>query len=257
VRHPKPRQLFAPLSADKVNEEFETLQSSSGWTLTEFQRLFSQLRNDPGGWTAFEKLDKRGYPKAILLLSLGATFSNKLHFWREWTAWESKWDGLGNVVKTLRRIETKMKRHLEKNDRGPIPLPTLSGTTEGSEEYIRSHMAERRLRDIHKALATAAAEIEEYCRTRRKWLRDVPRRDIAEKESIGLFMRSVKGRTGKWYLSDVEQLLRVGNISITAETLRKMLKFRTPLLDRWDIRTGYRWEQKPENSDQKLPPNFR
>jgi hypothetical protein len=51
-------------------------------------------------------------------------------------------------------------------------------------------------------------------------------------------MRGVKARTGKWYVEDVAKLLKVGGIVVSAETLRKMLKWHTPLLDNYDLRAA-------------------
>lgn len=231
MRHPKARQVFAPLPAEKINEEFQRLQSNSGLVLN--QKLFRQLRNDPDAWPAFEKLVERGYSRAALLVSLQHTFSNRLLFWTGWSSWKDKWDGLNSLGKTLQRVQQKMKRHLDRSERGPIPLPTLVATDEASADYQKSQMSDIRLRNIHEYIKNAAGEIEDYCQMRRQWLREVPRKDIAERESIGMFMRSVKGRTGKWYLSDVAKLLKAGGIVIPAETLRKMLNLRAPRLDLW------------------------
>jgi hypothetical protein len=243
---------LVPLSAVKINEEFEKLQSSSGWKFPDCKQLFNRLRNDPDGWTAFEKLGKRGYPQDILLISLRTMFSNMLRCWKEWDAWERKWDGLDSVSKTLRLTERKMKRHLSLSDRGPIPLPHLDDGQDGHEGFGQiAHRAECRMTEIQALLAEAATDIEHYGEMRKKWVRKVTRRDIAEKEQLGHLMRSVKARTGKWYLSDVAHLFRAGEVFTSADTLRKMLRFHTPALDMW-AKTP-----KPENSSQKLAPNFR
>ena len=169
------------------------------------------------------------------------------------------------MARTLTLIQKKMGKHLSRSERGPIPLPTLAGTEKGTKEYERSHLSSSHLQAIYDGLKLAIAEIDEYCRMRREWLRRVPRRDIAEKESLGLLMRSVKDRTGKCYHADLSKLLSidVSKVAVTinnetvrlrplrtsADALRKILKLRTPLLDQWN--------PKPETSEQNLPSNFR
>ena len=249
-RHPKGPKTFVSPTSEAVAQEFENLQSNSGWRLIDFQQLFGRIRKDRYAWPAFEKLTGRGYRPDHLLMSLGHTFVNNTRFWDEWDAWKRKWEGLTSIAKTLRLLEKKMDGDLAGQSRGPIPLPTRVGTEAGSEEYQKSQLSASRLRVIHENLKIAASEIEEYCRLRREWLRRVPRRDIAEKESLGLLMRSVKERTHKWYFTDVSKLLSIDVSKLTvisnnkptllkplrtsAEALRKIVTLRTPLLDRHD-----------------------
>ena len=224
--------------------EIARLESNSGWRFRDSDRaLFRDIRSDVEAQHAFEKLTKgrRAIRPAVLLLNLGSEFCPR--DWKEWEAWKDKWAGLSTAAKTIRLVEAKMKRHVGKSNRGPVPLPIMAGTEKGDKDYIRSHRADSRLRDICKTLAACAAEIEEYCQMRRNWLREVPRKNATQKERIVLFMRFVKEKTGKWYFERVAALLNVGRKinarnEITAETLRKLRKLRTPLLDRLEARTG-------------------
>ena len=246
----KPLRKSLPPTRDQIAQEFKTMQSQSEWNLTDFEDVFVIIRADWNAWSAFEEIVRCGYKQDHLLMSLAITFSHDPRstlflsgtHWDGWTPWNEKWKGLKGVANTLTLIATKMEKHIAKSDRGPIPLPTLSGSEKGSADYHKSNLSGKRLAEIHSSIVAMTEEIKQYCEMARDWRKVVPRSDIIEDESLRLFVESIKACTGEWHIPEVAKLLSAGGVSVSEETLWKMLKLRTPLLDRSDPKTGHQWE---------------
>ena len=225
-----------PARATKLTASLELPPEieSSGWNFDNETRLaYRKIIGDLEARKAFEKLTigNRSIPPAHLLLSLGEIKRFPSRTWNEWDRWQDKWEYLERTVKSLRRIASKMQKYLEPKYRGPIPLPTWTGPED--ESYLKSHLAEQRLRSIAEQFSRDASEIERYCNMRREWLRKTPRKDrkgMAEKERLVMFLRFVESRTGRPHTEDVVALLNVirgkaGDSSeVTANELRKLSK---------------------------------
>lgn len=237
IRLPR-RAISEPPSDESVEKRFQELQGDGRKFSEGTRNLFYAIMRDAEVRSAFEKLSKHGYRADMLLVDLGSQFSPAHQHWNEWGAWKNKWDGLQSVGKTLRTLERKMKQHLAKNSRGPVPLPTLISESEGNDDYDRSLMAQhQRLPEIHQSIAAGATDIEQYCEMRRKWLRKASRHDIAQREQLAWLMRAVKHRTGKWFVADVSALWNAGakltgRQRMSVDVLSKITRFRTPRLDR-------------------------
>ena len=237
----------------QVEEELVQL-SQLGWNLGESHRkLYRAIRSDPSASIAFEKLTAglRAIPPVILLLSLeaeGFSRGEPRQDWKDWDRWKDKWEDLGRTARSLKRIASSMEKHIKRNDRGPIPLPTLLPTTEGEaadkerEEYSRSHQANARLTAIVASLLENALEIERFCQMRHNWLQRMPRkhRDTIQSERRVLFLRFVEARTGESHFEDIAALFNVCTrvsqpnaqaTEFSADYLRKLSnRFSTPLI---------------------------
>lgn len=241
------------VASSQIDAEFAQL-ASSGWNLGEsHRRLYRAIRSDPSAASAFAKLTtgSRAIPPVILLLNLEVeAFSQgkPRQDWKGWDRWKDKWEDLGRTGKSLKRIAANIEKHIQRSDRGPIPLPTLLPTTEGEVEdkergeYAHSLQANRRLKAIVASLRENASEIERFCQIRRDWLRRMPRkrRDTIQSERHILFLRFVEARTGKSHFEHVATLLNVcrttchpgDNINeFSADYLRKLSsRFSTPFI---------------------------
>jgi hypothetical protein len=199
--------------------------TSFGWRFTELHiEVYEAIQCDPEARRAFEILTSGPAMvlPAHLLLNLG---EEKKHYlgiqetddgkWirsgtfddSHWKNWNSKWKGIAANAKSMRRISLKLTDNIRKSDRGPIALPTLR---EGDVERAASHGADNRLQSISEELLGLATEIEQYCETRRQWIKKMPkkdRRDIIEKERLVLLVRWIESRTGRPHFPQIAALL--------------------------------------------------
>ena len=239
----------------QIEAEFARL-SQLGWNLGESHRkVYWAIKSDLSGNIAFGKLTTgpKAIPPVILLLSLEVeAFSQgePRQDWKGWDRWKDKWEDLGRIAKSMKRIASKMEKHIQRSDRGPIPLPTLLPTTQGEaadkerEEYTRSHQADARLTAIVAGLRENVSEIEGFCQMRRNWLRKMPRkhRDTIRSERRVLFLRFVETRTGEPNFEDLATLFNicktvsqpnVQTADVSADYLRKLSsRFSTPLIEK-------------------------
>jgi hypothetical protein len=224
----KPVRGMKPPASLPLPPEIE----SSGWNFdNEIRLAYRQIIGDVQAKRAFEKLTKgnRSVSPAQLLLSLGELRRFPSRTWKEWDRWQDKWEYLERTVRSLRRIASKIQKYIEPRHRGPIPLPTWTGPED--ESYLKSHLAEQRLRSVTEQLFKDASEIEQYCNMRREWLRKTPRKDrkcMAEKEHLVMFLRYVESNTGRPHTEHIAALLnvvrgRAGDSSeVTVSKLRKL-----------------------------------
>jgi hypothetical protein len=182
----------------------------------------------------------------ILLLNLELEVS--FHGCEDLDLWKSKWEHLRRTAKSLKRIASGTEKHIHRDPRGPIALPTLLPTNDGDAEekqraeYSRSLQANGRLVAIVAGLRESALEIEHFCRMQRDWVRKMPQkyRDIVRRERNLLLLRFVESSTGKPHFEDLAALLNIcksvahlecNGTEFSADNLRKLAeRFSTPLI---------------------------
>ena len=116
------------------------------------------------------------------------------------------------MVHTLRGAETKMERHVRKNDWGPAPLAIM-----GPDRWDREF----------KVSLLSTKLIELHCDLYREFLKEVPRLRPKEKERTVALLTWVKAYARRNYFEPVAALVNIARRlkrrkGVTADSLRRV-----------------------------------
>jgi len=200
------------------------------------RQLYRAIQEDPEARAAFRFLTSRlkGISPSFLLLGVGVesdsgarpTTMETLIEDRDWQRWRSKWEGLCGLAQSLRGAETKMERHLRKNDWGPAPLAIMGGDR-WDKEFKVTLLSTEHLAVAQTMLRETAKLIELHCDLYQKFLKEVPRLRPKEKERTIILLAWVKAYIRGNYFERVAALLNVARRlkhrrEVSADSLRRL-----------------------------------